>query len=282
MPGGRAVMITTRWHEEDPAAIFEADGWAVLPMSAIDEAGKSTYPTYWTMPELEKRRIDLGHRRFELMFQNNVLPSEGVIFKHEWWRYWQTPDNPYAPWEHPDPNMRQPVHAVVQVWDTSFKAKQQNDYSACETWYVCAGGYYLVNAWRGKLDFPRLKVVAVALYEQHKPMAVLIEDAASGQDLIPELRATTRIPVLPIKVKGDKVARAQSVTPLIEAGNVFLPWSEHWRPEWEFEHEIFPGGANDDWVDDTSHFLGWARNRQFSGPMAQPSGMVQKSRWRTQ
>jgi predicted phage terminase large subunit-like protein len=51
---------------------------------------------------------------------------------------------------------------------------------------------------------------------------VLIEDKASGQSLIQELKRDTRLPILSIKVDSDKVSRAYAVTPSIETGRVFL------------------------------------------------------------
>src|SRR3990167_2061650 len=58
VPGGRAVAIMTRWHENDPAAEFKKDGWVVIRMPAIDEDGQSTYPGYWSIEDLrsEERR----------------------------------------------------------------------------------------------------------------------------------------------------------------------------------------------------------------------------------
>ena len=43
---------------------------------------------------------------------------------------------------------------------------------------------------------------------------VLIEDSASGQSLVHELKAAARLPVLPMKADSDKVVRPQAVTHL--------------------------------------------------------------------
>jgi len=265
----------TRWHEEDPAAMFEKDGWKVVHVPAIDEDGLPTYPGYWTLDALEAARIDLGHRMFEMMFQGNVLPESGSIFKSEWWRYWKQGE---APWQLATSD-RKPMQSIVQTWDTAHKEKQSNDYSACETWAVCENGYYLLNAWRAKMDYPKLKAAFVNMFKQFNPSVVLVEDAASGQDLIAELKTFTRIPVLAIKVTKDKVARANAVTPLFEAGKVFIPSNASWLQAWQYEHEVFPGGAHDDWVDTTTQFLNWARVNVVSEPIA-VGGVEKKSMWR--
>jgi len=278
VPGAtRVIMICTRWHENDPAGEFEKEGWVVIQQQAIDEDGKLTYPGYWTWEDLEDRRRDLGNRLFEMMFQGRVMPAEGGIIRKEWWRYWK---QGMAPWQLPiDSSDFKPIRGIVQSWDTAFKEKQANDFSACSTWAVLDTGYYLLDVWRGKVEFPRLKQVAVSLHDQWKPIAVLIEDAASGQSLIQELKSNTRIPVIAIKVDKDKVSRAHAVTPMFEAGKVFLPEEAPWRPQFEYEHEIFPGGINDDQVDTTTQFLNWARRYVVTGPQ-KATGLEKKSMWK--
>jgi predicted phage terminase large subunit-like protein len=73
-----------------------------------------------------------------------------------------------------------------------------------------------------------------------RPAAVLIEDAASGQSLIEALQAETRLPVLPVRPLGDKVARASAVSPLIESGRVFLPAAAGWLSDFMDEVSSFP------------------------------------------
>ena len=190
VPGGRAVAIMTRWHENDPAAEFEKDGWVVLSIPAIENPlyteqdgkliiadGELTYPGFWTLDALNERLNDLGFRGFEMMFQRNVASMAGGIFERQWWRYWKQGE---APWQlEGERNM--PVTGVVQSWDTGFKEKTSNDYSVGTTWNVLANGFYLVDMYRNRVGFPELKRAANAVYEQYRPMAVLIEDAASGQ-----------------------------------------------------------------------------------------------------
>ena len=46
-----------------------------------------------------------------------------------------------------------------------------------------------------------------------------------------------------------------SVTPLIEAGKVYLPKEAHWLKDYLDEMEEFPNGEFDDTVDSVSQFL---------------------------
>ena len=87
--------------------------------------------------------------------------------------------------------------------------------------------------------------------------AILIEDKASGQSLIQELRHSTRLPVISILPESDKLTRLSAQSAKFEAGLVWLPESVAWLADYERELLTFPMSAHDDQVDSTSQFLGW-------------------------
>jgi predicted phage terminase large subunit-like protein len=93
------------------------------------------------------------------------------------------------------------------------------------------------------------------------PNQILVEDKASGQSLIQELRWDSRLPIIPIKVDSDKRARAEAVTPLIEAGKVFLPECAPWLRDFVDEMASFPTGVHDDAVDSTTQALNYLRHQ---------------------
>jgi predicted phage terminase large subunit-like protein len=53
-------------------------------------------------------------------------------------------------------------------------------------------------------------------------LAKLIEDKANGSAVI-QMLAHEISGILPVNPEGGKVARAAAISPLIEAGNIFLP-----------------------------------------------------------
>jgi predicted phage terminase large subunit-like protein len=66
--------------------------------------------------------------------------------------------------------------------------------------------------------------------------------------------------ILAVNPQGGKVARAAAVSPLIEAGNVYLPHPLHapWVNDFIEECAAFPNGAHDDQVDAmTQALLRW-------------------------
>ena len=117
----------------------------------------------------------------------------------------------------------------------------------------------MLHLWRGRVEFPELKRILASLEEQWKPNAILVEDKASGQSLIQELKLSTALPIIPVKVDSDKQTRAQAVTPLIEAGKVFLAQSAPWVSHFVEEMACFPNGIHDDVVDATTQALNYLR-----------------------
>ena len=112
--------------------------------------------------------------------------------------------------------------------------------------------------WRDRAEYPDLKRAIVAAYEgcRWPPRAVFIEDAASGQSVVQDLRRSTKLPVIPVRPEGSKENRADAIAPLFEAGKVVLPAHAAWLEDWIAEHIAFPAGAHDDQVDTTSLALG--------------------------
>ena len=84
----------------------------------------------------------------------------------------------------------------------------------------------------------------------------LVEDKANGPAVISMLKK--HVPgIIPVEPDGSKLARAYAVTPLFEAGNVYIP-NPSWQP-WarDYKDELlqFPSAAHDDQVDATTQAL---------------------------
>jgi predicted phage terminase large subunit-like protein len=151
---------------------------------------------------------------------------------------------------------------VILSWDTAFKEGEETDYSVCTVWAETDAGYYLLEVWRGRVEYPELKRQAVALDAKWNPELVLIEDKASGQSLIQELRRDTKMPLRAIKVDRDKKSRAHAVTGLIEAGRVYLPERAPWVADFLDEVCAFDQGSHDDQVDSMTQALNYLRHHR--------------------
>lgn len=202
----------------------------------------------------------------------NAAPEGGII-RAVWLQ------NHYATLpEAPEAFMR------VHSWDTAYKPEQHNDPSVLTSWVVATTparkppGFYLADLFRGRMTYPELKRRVVEFAERDNPHAILIEDKASGQSLLQELRDTTTLPLIGIEPEGDKVTRALRVTPLMEAGRMFLPARAPWLLDYELELTMFPTkGVHDDQVDSTTQALDWMARHAARGFTFASSGEARQA-----
>jgi len=257
-PRGRALAIATRWSERDPMGwILQQNGWEVLHLPAFAEEpgdplgrapGEALWPSHYPVEALEVIRGDVGPRVFQCLYQGNVSAAQGTIFKREWFRHYQQPPERF--------------NKIVQSWDTAFKTGATNDYSVCATFGETQTGFYLLSLYRHKVEFPELKRQVAIQADLWRPSEIYVEDKASGQSLVQELKTATSFPIIPIKIDRDKETRASAVTGYFESGRVLFPEAAAaaWVADLEDELASFPGGLHDDCVDAISQALNRLRD----------------------
>ena len=254
-PGGSILLVMTRWAEDDLTGRLlkaqkepKADTWKTISFPAILPDGKPVWSEYWEKEELEKIKASVPIRNWSAQYMQNPTSEEGAILKREWWR----------PWQGQIPHL---MH-VIQSYDTAFSKKETADYSAITTWGIFSpeeGGaphIILLDAIRGKYDFPELKAVAMDAYKYWEPETIVVEQKASGEPLTHEFRRMG-IPVVPfVPTRGnDKHTRVNVVAPIFESGQVWFPHGEKFAHDVIDECAAFPNGANDDYVDSTTQAL---------------------------
>jgi len=251
-PGGSIVVVMTRWAQDDLTGRLlkaqsnaGADQWDVVQFPAIMDDGQPVWPEYWSLPELESVKASIPPQRWNAQYMQEPTSEEGAILKREWWRPWSG-QMPYLDY-------------IIQSYDTAFSKKESADFSAITTWGVFRPTedsppcLMLIDAMKGRWDFPELKAVAMDQYTYWKPEAVVIEAKASGTPLIHELRRTG-IPVFDfVPGRGrDKVSRVNACAPVFASGHVFYPEGKQFALEVIEECASFPYGENDDLVDSTT------------------------------
>ncbi len=252
-PGGRILLVMTRWSKvdltgrvlQDQAKSPVADQWEVIEFPAIMPSGNPCWPEFWKVEDLLRVKAALPVSNWNAQWMQNPTAEEGAIFKREWWKVWDNKNIPN-------------LNYVIQSYDTAYSKKETADFSAITTWGVFTpveGEEFhliLLDAKKGRWDFPELKRQALDLYKFWDPDCVLIEAKASGLPLSQELRRTG-IPVVNYSPGGrrsgtDKIARANSVSPVFEAGFVWAP-DEDWAVDLVEEMAEFPYGEHDDLTD---------------------------------
>jgi len=257
MPGGKIIVIMTRWHDLDLTGRLlqyqidnpDADQWEIVRLPPILPSGRSLWPEQWPIEELLAKKASMAPRYWNAQYMQDPSSDESALIKREQWRIWQhdrTPEYEY----------------VIITLDGAFTAGSSADFSAMTVWGVWrpdegkTAHIILLDAWRGRVEFPQLKSAALKFYRDWKPESFIIEAKASGLSLIQELRAMG-IPVTDFKVNrgtamhsNDKISRVNGITDLFASGFVWAP-DKRWA--WEVIEECakFPNGANDDFVDTT-------------------------------
>jgi predicted phage terminase large subunit-like protein len=196
-------------------------------------------------------RTELGSAAYAAQYEQQPAPEQGNMLKHEWLRSYD-----FAP-------TRERGDMIVQSWDTAFKANESSDYSACLTFLVRnKNQYYLLDAFRDKLEFPKLMDEICQRALKYAADSVLIEDKASGTSATQHLKNSGLQRVVSIVPYRDKQTRMYTRTPDLEAGSLLIPSSAPWRGQFVQEYLEFPAGKHDDQIDALSQFLTWQFGRR--------------------
>ena len=273
---GAQIFVTQRLHQYDLSGLLlETASWdhLCLPAYAAEDTkipliggriyfwkkDEVLHPAREPLSALMEVRANMGSAGFQAQYLQDPVPAEGNIYKAKWLRYYP---------------LNFDVHAegqVIQSWDTGIKTGDSNSYSVCITARQRRNEIYMIDVWRGRLEFPDLERKVVELANLHRAHTLLIEDKASGQELIQNLRSKQYrgVPMpIPRSPVQDKQARASAVTSMVEAGQLFLPEEASWLAEFNSELLAFPSGRFDDQVDALTQLLTWVRDgSMFTRPI---------------
>ncbi len=241
---GVIVLVMQRLHADDLSGyLLEKGAWEHLSFPAVGENGQLLHPARENAEAVERAKRELGAQAFAAQYQQQPLPEEGGIIKSAWVRRYDA----------------LPEGRVVQSWDTAIKSGAQHDASCCLTFVEYEGHAYLVEAYVARLEYPDLRRAVLARAERWKPEAVLVEDRASGQQLLQDLRRESWLPLVAVQPKADKMTRMAAVSALVEGGRLFLPVQAAWLADFEAEIFHFPAARHDDQADALSQYLDWLR-----------------------
>lgn len=258
---GVIVLVMQRLHQRDLTGYLLAKGgWRHLCLPAVAStvemhdfgnvhkkraAGELLHARREGQALIERAKTELGSAAFTAQYQQKPLSDESAMVR-SWWfkRYNAVPQS----------------ERIIQSWDTAIKSDSRHDASVCLTFGEWEGRSYLLDAQVMRAEYPELKRACFSLAEEWHPIAILIEDRASGQQLLQDGRHETFLPFIARMPKGDKVTRFAAVCALMEAGRVVLPEQASWLADFESELFAFPQGVHDDQVDALTQYLDWLRS----------------------
>jgi predicted phage terminase large subunit-like protein len=262
---GVIVLVMQRLHSEDLSGYLLAKGgWEHLSLPAIAErkcrysfagrikirdVGEVLHPARENIQLLERAKIELGSMAFAAQYQQNPQPEQGAMVDRGWFaRYVGLP----------------PVYeAVVQSWDTAIKSSARHDASVCLTFVEAGGKSYLREARVMRLEYPDLKKAFYKHADEDQPKAILVEDKASGQQLLQDIKRESYLPLIGISPKSDKITRFAAISAMLEAGKLVLPQQAHWLADFEAELFSFPNSPHDDQIDALTQYFDWKRSQSW-------------------
>jgi predicted phage terminase large subunit-like protein len=262
---GAIVIIMQRLHEDDLVGhVLAQEPWEVLSFPAIAEEdevhrietiwgprcftrrrGEALHPDREPLETLEHIRRTIGEYNFAGQYQQSPAPLGGGMVKAEWFKRYRENERPEC------------FDRIVQSWDTANKATELSDFSVCTTWGVSGKHLFLLGVFRRRLEYPALKRAVREQQSLFEATEVLIEDKASGTQLIQELIEDGCHGVTRYQPTGDKIMRLHAQTAMIDSGFVHIPETAPWLAEYLHEMVVFPKGKHDDQVDSTAQFLDW-------------------------
>ena len=288
--GAKVIVIMTRWHEDDLAGrIIKSEKNVTvinLPCEAEGNDPLGREPGEALFPEIGKDQSWLeqfkdsyvndisgnmegggGPRAWLALFQGRPSSQTGNMLKRYWWRYWKPVGVDLPPVTVKDDkgnivNIEAiPLPATfdirLQSWDMTFKDTDGTDLVAGGIWASKWANIFYLDQIYERMDFPATCRAVISLTEKWPKVAMkLVEDKANGPAVIAMLRSKVG-GLIPVQPEGSKQARASAVSPLIEAGNVYLPHPmiAPWVNGFIEQCASFPNGAHDDLVDEMSQAL---------------------------
>lgn len=245
MPGGRVVIIQTRWHEDDLSgwllAEHKHEGWEVLNLPAISDDGKALWPEQYDLSALERIKIAIGARDWSALYQQQPSPEEGNYFKSEWLR----------------PYVKLPPKEQLRVYGASDYAVTAD--GGDWTVHVVIGvdpedRIYLLDLWRRQAASDEWVEAFCDLVLEWKPIAWAEETGQIKSGVGPFLTKRQRERKAwcvreQFPTRGDKAVRAQSIRGRMALDGLYVPTGAGWFASLRSELLSFPAGKHDDQVD---------------------------------
>lgn len=265
-PGGRIVVIMTRWHEDDLAGrLLEREGekWECIKLPMIAgpndplgrEVGDRLWSEWFTDEMVEQAQRD--PRSWISLYQQEPRPAEGAEFKRSWICRFNTA-----------PKRSNKIILVDPAGDPQSGGQNKRKRSDRTVMWVIAlgadGNAYLVDGIIDRLNLTQRVNKLFDLHKKHKPMQVRYERYGMMADVdairAEQERREYRFKVNEVGGSVEKNARIRRLIPWFEGGRMWFPQALNYttvegkeieltKELIEVEYATFPVGRFDDGMD---------------------------------
>lgn len=263
MPGGRIVIIQTRWHEDDLSGWLleehKHEGFEVLNLPAVNKDGKALWADQYDLPALNRIKLAIGARDWSALYQQEPSPDTGNYFKAEWLRTYE----------------KAPPRETMRVYGGSDYAVTAD--GGDWTVHIVIGldpdaRMYVLDLWRKQAASDEWVSSFCDLVLKWKPLGWAEEQGQIKSGVGPFLLKTMRdrkayVAREQFPTRGDKAIRAQSIRGRMASEGLYLPVNALWRAEFESELLRFDASVHDDQVDALG-LIGQLLDRMLKGTAA--------------
>lgn len=281
---GAIVVIGQRVHHADLCGHLLASGdpwdWLCLPMeydpdhpgcSPDDprkEPGELLWPSRFPAKTVASLKRSLGSTGAANQLQQYGAQKGGGIVKTHLLRFFERRPGTFD--------------RMCVAWDMTFKKTEDGSFVVGQVWGRKGADFFLLDEIRGRMGFTEALNAVLGLRARWPQVTVtLVEDKANGPAIMDVLKR--RVPGLIAVDTGrdSKEARGESVAPLVEAGNVYLPSPKAapWVHDWITEVGRFPQAPNDRW-DAATHALKWLEGGDANLVDLLPGALHAARNWR--
>jgi len=288
---GAIILIMQRLHEDDLVGYLQSkssyQNWKIINFELLSTAeqtiqiGNFIYTRKANEPlhaqregleEINKLKEIVGDAVFSSQYQQNPISEEGGIVKKCWIETYS---------EALDTSPER--HYFISI-DAAIKASINNDFTAITIWYcvpkqrsdmqaenakhkndkflledkiLAKHEVFLQEVINQKLSYPEILKTVLDLIVKYKPQQIIIEDAASGSQLIQHLKNAISIPIAAKVPTRNKQTRLTLASVFFEKRLVKInqKMMEYYTTLAQLTN--FPAVKHDDICDSISMFISW-------------------------
>lgn len=234
---GSIIIIQTRWHQNDLIGYLLKDSsedWENIVFPAISEKNEALWHELYELEHLEAIRKEMGSLAFEGLYQQKPALQDGFYIKDDWIQRYDI--------------LPKVIEDSIITFDLTFKGDEQSDWVVGQYWVKSANNFFLIDMIRGKWDFTKQLFHMKQFIANHINCGnIVIEDSANASAIFSVIKQNVSGIKL-WKPKTSKESRLQSVAPLFEAKNIYIP-KEQKYDDLVTELLGFPNMEHDDTVD---------------------------------
>ncbi len=271
-PGGNAIIVMTRWHDDDLTGRilnhYDADElatWArlALPAIAIENdplnrnPGEPLWQERFSLAMLEQFRKRMGEYWFASLYQQDPLPTGSTIFKRANFRYFDD-NNMFVEFIDTENTKRRiPKYNLMTMatCDLAISTRETADFTVVLVFAKSNDNdIFILDVIRQRFETSNHLPLLQSIFQKYKPKLIGIENVQYQKSLIQQA-IKSGLPIKSLRADKDKISRALTIASQLENGLIYFRRNADYLPEFEKELLNFPKSRHDDQVDAFSFIM---------------------------